>query len=71
MRENGYGDTGCVRPVVDPVIVDRDDAAEALLRFFLTNADANDHDANDYLVEEFCRRLRDSRDLPAPMVECD
>ncbi|WP_285509923.1 hypothetical protein [Actinokineospora sp. NBRC 105648] len=53
------------------MIVDRDDAAEALLRFFLTNADANDHDANDYLVEEFCRRLRDSRDLPAPMVECD
>ncbi|PPK66362.1 hypothetical protein V5P93_002608 [Actinokineospora auranticolor] len=79
MYENGYRaaefGSGSVRSVADPVIVDRDDAAEALLGFFLANADVNDHDANDYLVEELCRRLRDARRVPAPaappMIECD
>ncbi|WP_018685054.1 hypothetical protein [Actinokineospora enzanensis] len=81
MHENIYGDTGHLRSTHDPVIVDRADAAEALLGYFLANADANDHDANDYLVEEFCRRLRDARTVPAPaapprmecesMVDCD
>ncbi|WP_026424916.1 hypothetical protein [Actinokineospora inagensis] len=64
MRENVFSDTDCVRSVSDPVIVDHDDAAEALLRIFLANADANDHDANDYLVVEFCRRSRDSHPVP-------
>ncbi|MBM7773467.1 hypothetical protein JOD54_003671 [Actinokineospora baliensis] len=81
MRENVYEGTAdriagsdYPRPVSDPVIVDRADAAEALLRFFLANADANDHDANDHLVEQLCRRLRETPPVPAPLVplvECD
>ncbi|SDD65676.1 hypothetical protein [Actinokineospora iranica] len=66
MRENGS-----LKPVVDPVIVDRADAAEALMRFFLANADANDHDANDTLVEEICKRSRAARALPSPRADQD
>ncbi len=50
-----------VKPAADAVIVDRADAAEALLRYFLANADLNDHDANDHLVQEMCRRSRSTR----------
>ncbi|OLR92138.1 hypothetical protein [Actinokineospora bangkokensis] len=55
----------------DPVIADRQDAARALLRYFLANADANDHVANDELVEEFRRRARSGRTLPAPRGDQD
>ncbi|EWC60210.1 hypothetical protein UO65_4494 [Actinokineospora spheciospongiae] len=62
---------GVVESTQDPVILDRQDAARALLGYFLANADANDHDANDHLVEEFRRRARDARNLPAPRADQD
>ncbi|MCG8919708.1 hypothetical protein L6E12_28430 [Actinokineospora sp. PR83] len=62
---------GVVESTQDPVILDRQDAARALLEYFLANADANDHDANDNLVEEFRRRARDARNLPAPRADQD
>jgi hypothetical protein len=52
------------------VITDRQDAAVALLRYFLANADANDHEANDELVQEFRRAAARKRaHLPVPRDE--
>ncbi|WP_424187499.1 hypothetical protein ACOBQX_06765 [Actinokineospora sp. G85] len=45
-----------VDPADSPTITTRQDAAAALVRYFLANADANNHDANDDLVQELRRR---------------
>ena len=70
MFDSDRGEGG-VESVEDPVILDRQDAAQALLRYFLANADANDHDANDELVQEFRRRARRPRNFPAPRPDQD
>ncbi|WP_156756779.1 hypothetical protein [Actinokineospora pegani] len=52
-----------VDPADGPTITSRQDAAQALVRYFLANADANNHEANDDLVQELRRRA--PRSLPA------
>lgn len=42
--------------------ISREQAARnALAELFLRNADAGDHDANDELVAELCRRIREQQ----------
>ncbi|HET9254673.1 MAG TPA: hypothetical protein VFO16_05665 [Pseudonocardiaceae bacterium] len=48
-------------PSPDQPVISRRLAAEAIVNYFLANADAGNHAANDELVAELARRQREAR----------
>jgi predicted transcriptional regulator len=48
-------------PNPDRPVISRRLAAQAIMNYFLANADAGNHAANDELVAELARRQREAR----------